>query len=251
MSRTIVILVLGDVGRSPRMQYHALSLLQNNYNVHIIGYSGSPLVVKLASWEGNSREGESILTVHRFATKKYASKPTIIRLPVKLVELMVKITLALVRAPTFHAVLIQNPPIIPSLFLSFVVSRFLRLTPSIIIDWHNLQFSMFPAPTSILKKTIRAIAWLYEHFFGQLGDGHFYVTDRMKKFVVSNFFHASKRTIDCGAVLHDCPPSYMFQSLKTTRAVSAARRDLFSRLNNETFAVNARKKWDLDRPLFR
>ena len=35
------VVVLGDIGRSPRMQYHALSLSKVGYNVDLVGYSGS------------------------------------------------------------------------------------------------------------------------------------------------------------------------------------------------------------------
>lgn len=41
MKRRACIVVLGDIGRSPRMQYHALSLLKEGYDVDIIGYGGS------------------------------------------------------------------------------------------------------------------------------------------------------------------------------------------------------------------
>ncbi|KAJ2159275.1 mannosyltransferase [Coemansia sp. RSA 552] len=34
-------LVLGDIGRSPRMQYHAVSLARAGYSVDVIGYGGS------------------------------------------------------------------------------------------------------------------------------------------------------------------------------------------------------------------
>jgi beta-1,4-mannosyltransferase len=36
----IQILVVGDVGRSPRMQYHALSVAKHGRNVDIVGYKG-------------------------------------------------------------------------------------------------------------------------------------------------------------------------------------------------------------------
>lgn len=36
---TVQVLVLGDVGRSPRMQYHALSIAQRGH-VQLIGYYG-------------------------------------------------------------------------------------------------------------------------------------------------------------------------------------------------------------------
>ena len=38
----VAVLVLGDVGRSPRMQYHALSLseMSDNVRVTLVGYAG-------------------------------------------------------------------------------------------------------------------------------------------------------------------------------------------------------------------
>lgn len=37
---SVQILVLGDIGRSPRMQYHALRIAQRGGYVDIIGYNG-------------------------------------------------------------------------------------------------------------------------------------------------------------------------------------------------------------------
>ena len=34
------IIVLGDIGRSPRSMYHALSFAENGYKVTLIGYGG-------------------------------------------------------------------------------------------------------------------------------------------------------------------------------------------------------------------
>lgn len=36
----IQVLVVGDVGRSPRMQYHALSVAKHGRQVDIVGYKG-------------------------------------------------------------------------------------------------------------------------------------------------------------------------------------------------------------------
>lgn len=38
--RSVAILVLGDIGRSPRMMYHAESFAQSNFQTYLIGYSG-------------------------------------------------------------------------------------------------------------------------------------------------------------------------------------------------------------------
>lgn len=37
---TAQVLVLGDIGRSPRMQYHALSIAKHGGTVELIGYHG-------------------------------------------------------------------------------------------------------------------------------------------------------------------------------------------------------------------
>lgn len=38
--RRVCVLVLGDIGRSPRMQYHALSLSKHGYSVTFVGFLG-------------------------------------------------------------------------------------------------------------------------------------------------------------------------------------------------------------------
>jgi beta-1,4-mannosyltransferase len=38
--RTTQVVVLGDIGRSPRMQYHALSVAKHGGKVYLIGYQG-------------------------------------------------------------------------------------------------------------------------------------------------------------------------------------------------------------------
>ena len=37
----VAVVVLGDIGRSPRMQYHALSLCREGYDVELVGYGGT------------------------------------------------------------------------------------------------------------------------------------------------------------------------------------------------------------------
>ena len=41
--KVVTIVVLGDIGRSPRMNFHALSLAREGYYVHLVGYGGSAL----------------------------------------------------------------------------------------------------------------------------------------------------------------------------------------------------------------
>jgi beta-1,4-mannosyltransferase len=37
---SVQVVVLGDIGRSPRMQYHAASIAQHGGHVQLIGYAG-------------------------------------------------------------------------------------------------------------------------------------------------------------------------------------------------------------------
>lgn len=39
--RSVVVLVLGDIGRSPRMMYHSQSFAQHDFETFIIGYRGT------------------------------------------------------------------------------------------------------------------------------------------------------------------------------------------------------------------
>jgi beta-1,4-mannosyltransferase len=38
---SVQVLVLGDIGRSPRMQYHAMSIAKHGGRVDVIGYQGA------------------------------------------------------------------------------------------------------------------------------------------------------------------------------------------------------------------
>lgn len=37
---SVQVLVLGDIGRSPRMQYHAMSIAKHGGSVDLVGYQG-------------------------------------------------------------------------------------------------------------------------------------------------------------------------------------------------------------------
>ncbi len=46
-AKHVVVVVLGDLGRSPRMCFHALSLAEYGYRVTLVGYAQSQLNAKL------------------------------------------------------------------------------------------------------------------------------------------------------------------------------------------------------------
>jgi beta-1,4-mannosyltransferase len=42
--RTVAVLVLGDVGRSPRMMYHAESFAKTGFETYVVGYEGEAIL---------------------------------------------------------------------------------------------------------------------------------------------------------------------------------------------------------------
>lgn len=47
--RTVHVVVLGDIGRSPRMQYHAISIAKHGGRVFLFGYAGRFILIRVAS----------------------------------------------------------------------------------------------------------------------------------------------------------------------------------------------------------
>ena len=239
--RNIAIIVLGDLGRSPRMQYHAWSLLEQGHRVVLCGYAGEDVIPPLQDANAWRRSGgastnnvspggdeDALLKIIRM---KPPSPPKSLRrrlLPLYLLLRLVGLVYSLLRTlfitiPTahhrkdangrkqpvpVHCVLVQNPPSIPLLLLAylFCISRPLLLLPrpGLVIDWHNLGYTMFDVSD---WHPIRMIARVYERTMAPRADGHLCVTSAMKRWLQQNFGLAN-----CPegriSVLHDRPPEF-------------------------------------------
>lgn len=65
----VCVVVLGDIGRSPRMQYHTLSLSRNGFNVDLIAYKGSRPIQEI---ENNVRIKQNLMNdVPEFSKCKF------------------------------------------------------------------------------------------------------------------------------------------------------------------------------------
>eukprot|EP00792_Barthelona_sp_PAP020_P004293 TRINITY_DN2027_c0_g1_i1.p1 TRINITY_DN2027_c0_g1~~TRINITY_DN2027_c0_g1_i1.p1 ORF type:complete len:420 (+),score=98.44 TRINITY_DN2027_c0_g1_i1:206-1465(+) len=180
-----VVLVLGDLGRSPRMQYHCTSLANNGYNVDFVGYEGTI--------------PHSRVTDHTNIRLKYLRKPLNRRVygfffPIlafyKLFVQFLSVCHCLFTNGPIDIVLVQNPPCIPILAAIQFVRIFKKF--KFVIDWHNLGYSILALQfeTNIISKTIVFIAKIYEMFFGHFADIHLCVSNTMKQFL-ENQFHIS------------------------------------------------------------
>ncbi|KAJ2081396.1 mannosyltransferase [Coemansia sp. RSA 988] len=135
--KRIAVLVLGDIGRSPRMQYHALSLADAGHHVDLIGYAGA-------------RPMEDVILAERIAIRHVQVPDQLLSAPRTLFALTAPLkaiyqTLLLLWILLFSiarpdCILVQNPPAIPTLFVARLSAW---LTGArLIIDWHNYGYTL-------------------------------------------------------------------------------------------------------------
>src|SRR4051812_476361 len=128
------IVVIGDVGRNPRMQYHARALALNGVDVDLVGHQGVALPKFLTDQPRISihRLREATLRRHSHGSKVlYGLLASLDGL-----RTSIGLLLALMRLPKPDLLLVQNPPALPTLHVAAIVCQ-LR-GARLVIDWHNL-----------------------------------------------------------------------------------------------------------------
>ncbi|KAF4552465.1 Chitobiosyldiphosphodolichol beta-mannosyltransferase-like protein [Elsinoe fawcettii] len=131
---SVIVFVLGDIGRSPRMQYHALSIAKHGGRVDLVGYTDTDVLPEI-------KKHKLIRVVpltplpDRLRTDKKAA--FILVAPFKVLFQLWSIY----RALGYHVfprkfMLVQNPPSVPTLLIAQVVCMIRNI--KLIVDWHNL-----------------------------------------------------------------------------------------------------------------
>ncbi|XP_074647235.1 chitobiosyldiphosphodolichol beta-mannosyltransferase-like [Tubulanus polymorphus] len=207
----VCVMVLGDIGRSPRMQYHSLSLADNGYCVDVVGYGGS---IPHEEFRNNDHIQQHIMgeppklvnTLPRFVGK-------ILKGAWQAVILLVTLS----RLKRTEVIFSQNPPAIPSLAMCLLVS-FVK-NCKFVIDWHNYGYTILGLSLG-QKHPLVKIAYWYEHLLGRFADENICVTDAMKDDLKMNW----NITAD---TMYDRPP-IMFHETEVKD-----QHELFSRLSKE------------------
>jgi len=131
---------------------------------------------------------------------------------------------ALPSLPPVDCLLVQNPPAVPLLAISYLFCRFQRLfrrhSTALVIDWHNLGYSM------LNQGSVRQLAQRYEQTMAPLADGHLCVTKAMK-----DYLNSDMGVVKNVNVLYDCPPA-MFRPL-----LLSERHEFLLRMNPELCAA--------------
>jgi beta-1,4-mannosyltransferase len=170
------VVVLGDLGRSPRMRYHALALADNGAGVDLIGYAGSALPQILSE---HPRIRCHLLTpapvpfLDRFK-ERFFPAVALARIAIQGLRLL-GLLLFVVRKP--QVVLVQNPPAIPALAVALIAAR-LR-SARLVIDWHNFGYTMLALKLGQSSRLVRAMR-RYERALGRRADGHLCVSRAMQ-----------------------------------------------------------------------
>ncbi|KAF3941032.1 hypothetical protein ABW19_dt0202168 [Dactylella cylindrospora] len=194
----VAVLVLGDIGRSPRMQYHAISLASNGWGVDLIGYDESIPRPEILS-------SEDIKIYPLPPPPPFLSSPSKALFPVTAplkvlfqVSALLYLLLYIIKPPSY--ILIQNPPSIPTLLIAHI-GAFLR-NSRLVIDWHNFGYTILGIKLGSSHPLVRISQW-YERVFGQGAYANFTVTDQMKKVLKDEFGIGTPI-----ATLHDRPPTH-------------------------------------------
>src|SRR5262249_41461859 len=176
------VVVVGDLGRSPRMQYHARALAVSGAEVDFVGYEGAPLPQFLTA--------DRRITVRHFAEARLrftVGRSSLLYALAALVDglrLSVRLLMALMRLPRFDVLLVQNPPALPTLHVTWLVAR-LR-GARLVIDWHNLGYTQLALRLGRRHPAVRLGRWL-EKIAARGASAHLCVSRGFAKFLIDRF----------------------------------------------------------------
>ncbi|KAJ0413644.1 glycosyl transferases group 1-domain-containing protein [Aspergillus carlsbadensis] len=194
----VQVLVLGDIGRSPRMQYHALSIAQGGGEVDLIGYHDSEVHPDISSNPNVSivplpSHPSSLQTSNRFLFLVFG--------PLKVLFQVVSLWWILAyRTKPAKWLLVQNPPSIPTLAIASLVC-FFRQT-KLVIDWHNFGYTILALKLGDSHPLVKVSRW-YERVLCRSAVAHLCVTQAMASFLKNEF-----RLQSPIVPLHDRPASH-------------------------------------------
>ena len=211
--KKICIVVLGDIGRSPRMQYHAKSYCLEKFEINLVGFSGSkptPFLTSSLQVKFNYLVEAPERPKWFPSTGYYIIKTIFIAL-----QLLIVLLFCVEKPKQF---LVQNPPSIPTMFIVWLVSRIKG--SEYVVDWHNYGFSILALNVKNSNHPLVKFSYIFEGFFGYLADKNYCVSKAMKNDLLLKW----KIKAD---VLYDRPP----EEFKETTVEE--KHKLFLKLSNE------------------
>lgn len=193
----VCVVVLGDLGRSPRMLYQALSLSQAGAAVDVIGYAENKVHPLIA---GQPNIKWHCLTESWRIPSRIGRAGFVLGGALKVAWTSFQLLRKLVAVPKPNVILVQNPPSIPVLFTA-ALAAFVRRS-RLVIDWHNFGFEMVGMRIGRHHRITR-LARFYERWMARAADAHLCVSETMRCSLYTQWnVHAH--------VLYDYAPSLLF-----------------------------------------
>lgn len=179
--RTAVI-VLGDLGRSPRMQYHAVSLAASGSDVDLVGLEGTPPAPAVS---GNPR-----IHCHRLGDRAFAHRDKggisrfVLGSVLRASGQAVRLFSLLMRLPKPDVILVQNPPAVPTLPVAWLAARLRRAR--LIVDWHNLSHAIAAVKVGDTHRAVKSLR-RSERRWGRRADAHLTVSKALADWLSREF----------------------------------------------------------------
>ena len=210
----VCVIVLGDTGRSPRMQYHAHSFAQLDEveRVSIVGYTGEACISSV-------RDHRKITDIRINPYEvNWLKKIPLLHALAKGMSVVLTILFTLICLPAYDTILIQNPPALPALLGALLADLLPWRSSHIILDWHNLGFAMFEERLGS-KHILVFLSRFLEKLLAQFVTRHICVSKAMSEWLSTHFSIQA-------TVLYDRPAA----SFKRAGSSLAQKHDLFMRL---------------------
>uniref|UniRef100_A0A914Y9E8 Chitobiosyldiphosphodolichol beta-mannosyltransferase n=1 Tax=Panagrolaimus superbus TaxID=310955 RepID=A0A914Y9E8_9BILA len=204
------VVVLGDIGHSPRMCFHVMSLTAKGIPVEFVGYQESKPNDRLLN--------DPLVTFVPISSPpaSLSKLPSIFSLFIKLIWMLCTLSCALFYQTQFSTclILVQNPPGVPTLLIAWIASKVKRA--AFVIDWHNYTSSIIrynydldAKNLTIARKFLKFIANFvarFEGYFGKCAKFNYCVSNSMRDDLKTKW--------NVNAVTHyDRPPSWKFKCL--------------------------------------
>ncbi len=209
-----IVVVLGDLSRSPRMLYHVHSLLESGAVVRVICQLDGEL-----PWMLQGRQGLNLKVLPSPRLKGRHALPAVVYVVYTAWRLLHQawgLVLGLLggRRPDF--ILLQTPPALPSLMLCSLAARIRKVR--LLVDWHNLGDSILAMR---LGKEHRLVRWAgrHERAWGGRADAHLTVSNAMRDYLQG-------QGIGPVCVLRDCAPDWFRPTMGKARLLQALAQEL-------------------------
>lgn len=152
------VIVLGDLGRSPRMQYHARALAITGVDVDLIGEEGTP--VPRHAQHARIRE-------HRVRARRGIAG---------VASAGVALFGALRRISRPDVIVVQTPPAIPTIIVAWLFAKWCG--SRLVLDWHNLGWTILAGRSGTAHPVV-ALARHLERLSARLADAHLAVSEAL------------------------------------------------------------------------